>query len=109
MAVKLPRKLKVGYVDYRIIPTTPEVEKAGAIGFQSPLQHVLMIKPGLIPAETANTLLHETVHAILEHAGVLQDDDEFEECVVLAVTNGLCQVIKDNPDFLPAIVKGLRG
>jgi hypothetical protein len=106
--VKLPTKIRVGYVDYRIIPTTKEVEEEGAIGYHSPTAHVIMVKPGLNKPETANTLLHETVHAIIEHAG-LQLTEDGEEEIVRAVANGLCQVIRDNPAFMPCIVKGMRG
>lgn len=104
--MKRPSRLRVGYVDYKITPL--DVEKnPGALGVHMPVSHEIRIAPGLNKKEEANTLLHETLHAVIEHSGI-QMSDEAEEQLVLAIANGLCQVIQDNPTFLSYLTKGLK-
>ena len=57
------------------------------------------------PPRVADTLLHETLHAIWWTAGLKDSDDE--ERVVSALGVGLTQVLRDNPWLLKWLAKAL--
>lgn len=101
----IPKHVKVGYKDYRI-----EFAPVGAViagGLYGECRHaegVIVIAPGIDAKETANTLLHEILHAVWRcfniprgKAGIL-DDVLNEEIAVGGTANGLCAVMRDNPE-----------
>lgn len=57
--------------------------------------------------EQADTLLHEVLHAIWFTQELPGKTDE--EDAVTKLTHGLCQLIRDNPEFLEVIKAGLDG
>lgn len=54
-------------------------------------------------AETADTILHEILHAIFYKMYVGKGDDE--EAVVSKLATGLVTVMKDNPELFKALQK----
>lgn len=53
------------------------------------------------PQRQHQTLWHEILHGILHAAGIRDDHDEQQ---IEAISHGIVQVIKDNPDLIPAAV-----
>lgn len=64
----------------------------------------IRITKGMHGIEKANTILHEINHAIFYSQGLNIPYDQ-EEQVVLSMTNGLVQFIKDNLKFFKAIIR----
>jgi len=56
-------------------------------------------------SEQVATLIHESLHAIFYTYGMREiiDDEEKEEYIVNTISNGLMQVIKDNPKLIELI------
>lgn len=96
--MKLPRKIRIGYLDYKVVemPASAEVE-----GDHDPRRRVMRIRTRRRPPQYAfNTLLHEIGHGIFYTQG-LQDIpgiEGSEEMIVNIFMNGLSQVLRDNPE-----------
>lgn len=105
--MKRPSKLKISFITYKVVSLPKKLRKE-LDGQHVPNKCLIQIAPGLMPTHEANTLLHEVLHAVLHAAGVGLLLEE-EEKIVLAMANGLCQVMKDNPDFLPFMMSRLNG
>ena len=92
MKPRIPDKVKVGGVDYRIkfvkkvSPLDDEVD--GAIFHRS---QEILIQEGMTFDYTACVFFHELLHAIFEHCGFAQD-----ETMIECLANCLYQVLKDN-------------
>lgn len=64
----------------------------------------ILIKDGQIPVEEADTLIHETLHALF----YLLDFElsmKKEEAIVRPLATGILQVFLDNPGFLKYLLK----
>lgn len=60
---------------------------------------LICIQDGLAPVEEADTLIHETFHAIWYTMGIGHGPYD-EESIVHRMSSGLLQVYLDNPEFL---------
>ncbi|WP_218831569.1 hypothetical protein [Bordetella genomosp. 9] len=58
--------------------------------------------------EEADTLIHETFHALIHSAGIVFPDAMSEEQVVRALASGLAGVLADNPRLLAHLAQLLR-
>lgn len=68
---------------------------------------IIALCPKAQPDVQANTLIHECLHAIW-HTQNLPDRSD-EETVVTRVADGLVQLIRDNPQFMAAVMAGIGG
>ena len=107
--MKLPRKLKVGHRVYTVQqPPAAWIEETGNHGLCDTDAHVLTVARHPNTRQRANTLLHETLHAVFEAANLRSTAvDRHEELIVSALANGLCDVLADNPALLAALRDGL--
>lgn len=111
--MKFPSTIRIGYRDYALIPVdrkTPEQEHpllAEDAGESDAYRQTIHYRDDAPPQGTVNTVLHETLHQILIHLDVLQDDDALEEHVVTSLANGLCALIQDNPVLIVELMRGL--
>lgn len=96
--MNLPRKIRIGYLDYRV---TEMPAAAVTEGDHDPRKLEIRIRTKKRPRQYAlNTLLHEIGHGIFYTQG-LQDVpgiDGAEEMIVNIFMNGLSQVLRDNPE-----------
>ncbi len=69
-------------------------------------QQVITVRAGMNDAEEANTVLHECLHAIFYAYGINMTHEQ-EELVVNTVANGVCELIKRNPELVAYIVDKL--
>lgn len=69
-------------------------------------QQVISVRAGMAASEEANTLLHECLHAIFYAYGISMPHEQ-EEAVVNTVANGLCELIKRNPELVEYLVDRL--
>jgi Zn-dependent peptidase ImmA (M78 family) len=98
-APALPKKIRVMGKNLRIY-RKPRVDMPEeATGFYHRDRSLIGIAQGLSPAEEADTVLHEILHAIVAHSVPGEMDEASEEKVVYALASGLYAVLQDNPKF----------
>jgi hypothetical protein len=68
---------------------------------------LILVSPKPPADEVADTIIHETLHAIWAERGLKGELDE--ETVVTALAHGLTAVMADNPDWVKAIQDALSG
>lgn len=102
-----PNHVRVGAKDYWIIvkkiDSTNKDAHCGEVNFR---KQTIMIKTGYSQQETANTVLHEMLHAI--HAEYGLGDQAGEEAFTHYSSNGLCAAMVANPkifDWIRASVE----
>ncbi len=104
----LPALVKIGARDYWIEDWHPTaasaVRKYGETDHQN---FIIRVDTSFPRAQTADTLLHEILHAIWGERQ-LEDEDK-EERTVATLASGLCAVMRDNPDLMPWIEGALKG
>jgi predicted SprT family Zn-dependent metalloprotease len=108
----MPKKVKIGYANYNIIQQKEILEGKGKkreelLGLCYMQESEIKICKSQSKEELANTLLHEILHAIMWSQG-LKLSESTEEKVVTQITNGLCCVIKDNPELISWLKKSLK-
>jgi hypothetical protein len=74
------------------------LEHNSPLGLYGGREGAIWVDTGSDPAEIADTLLHETLHAIWRHYAL--DDNAEEERAVTLLAHGLTQVLRDNRDLL---------
>ena len=89
---KLPKEIKVLGRTFEV-KYPKKVDKEDSYGETNGPERVIKIRSTLSTSVTEDTLLHETIHAILYTAGIseLLDEDK-EEAIVVALENGLIQL-----------------
>lgn len=106
--IDLPTAVKVGYQRYRIDLMSEEERRnsGGKLGSCDHLRSVIKLSDHLAGPEAVNTLLHEVMHAIWWVWSI--GEETAEERGVTNITNGLCCVIADNPDFCKWLSRNLN-
>jgi len=106
--MKLPKKVKVSYLDYIIEEMPLDVvvseSKHGDCDHAANLIRVQVACHS--PQQQANTLLHEITHAMFHMYGISLKS---EEAAVTGLANAWCQVKRDNPEVDKFINGGLNG
>lgn len=113
---ELPTKVKVGYKDYLIHKMEQcDSTNTGNLAQVKTIIGDVYITPGYTAQETANTILHEVLHAlfkvtcleeILNSSSISPADKE--ESLITLLTNGLTGIIRDNPKLFPLLAKMLE-
>ena len=103
----IPDHIKIGYVNYQFdfwpdsFASTEKAqgeffEEAGKIGLK---------ESAITSIQGVNTLLHEILHGIVYQYGMQETLENNEEKVVNTMTNGLTNVLVDNPWLVDYIKK----
>lgn len=101
----LPQKIRVGYQD--IIVTEEEGNMVEGLGVYHTEKHTITLKKKQTRTEKSNTMLHEVLHAVWHTQG-LRTEDGAEERVINSLTNGLHQVLRDNPALVAWLLQEIR-
>lgn len=88
-------KIKVGDKDYKV-KVDPEITDRGAAGEVNYKKAIINVANDLDDQVLKEVLVHEAVHAMLEFMGESQNN---EEELVIRIANGVCMLIKDNPEL----------
>jgi hypothetical protein len=105
--VKLPAGVKIGAYDYTVLEWDHrEARAAGRAGETDRMNKIIRVDMSF-DERTAETLLHEVIHAAWYEWGLRKGDDE-ERCVEV-LGFALATVARDNPDLFPWISKVIRG
>lgn len=100
----LPTSVKVGRKIYRIENWEPKSAAAERrCGDAAHEIGRIRVDTSFGPAQAAETLLHEILHAIF-YIWSMEDEDN-QERTVGAMSNGLATVMRDNPDVFSWIVR----
>lgn len=67
----------------------------------------IKIKTGRSDIDYANAMFHEILHAIFTERGLIYST-KTEEKIVLAMTNGIIDFIRDNPRFFKRLLNLLK-
>ena len=102
-----PTEVKVGYKTYEIQPYSPQEmrDNSHTWGRTQHDKALIRFDDTIERRELANTILHETFHAIRHTTHKVIDN---EEEVVIAMTDGLCQVMRDNPKLFLWLLEELK-
>ena len=99
------KSIRVGSYDVKVTPlTVEETEKCLGIFHKNEMRMGLADKYATKQME-AQIVLHELLHAIYEVMGIHAKDGE--ERIVAQVSQGLAQVIRDNPKLIEWLRKQL--
>lgn len=97
-----PAEIRIGYRIYLVeIMASMDVVSKGRFGECDNCGGHIRICADLEPAEAANTMLHEVMHACWYVVNL--DDEDKQERVVTSMANQLTQVWRDNPALIAAI------
>jgi hypothetical protein len=105
MDMKLPKKIKIGYRDFKVddMPEHKLEEFHGHIDLD---QGVIQISQQFGDSKTINTVLHEIIHGGF-HINAIGLDRDLEEQITTAMSNYLCQVMRDNKPLFRDLLEHL--
>lgn len=108
MSVEMPKVLRVGYQDVKIMPENSSM--ADSHGEYNTDTATIRINLENSPVEIVNTLLHETLHAVWYTYGLTTafPDKDKHEHIVTTMANALTQVFRDNAGLLEWIDESLK-
>lgn len=95
----MPKTVRIGFSTFKIeVMPRHHADIAGGIcGTSNGTKQIITITEGQNPQQTANTFLHEVIHAIHWVYGLMSREDPAEEEYTNLTTNGLCAFWQDNP------------
>ena len=106
---KLPKEIKVLGLDYEIKEYEDNLTVKDA-GFTHVHGNLISITTGMKPKQQACTLLHEVLHAVFAEMGMHNSPiKDGEEYIVECFSNGLIQIIRDNPELIAFLQESLNG
>lgn len=104
--MQIPKKVRIGGIDYKVIhkPNPVSGENAVCYGvFDSERCEIqLNSERDMHPDRQGITFLHELLHGAIFECGIESDD---EEKLVNTMARGLYQIIKDNPKIFEPVKK----
>ena len=95
-----PKVVRVGPIDFRVEQVDRLLDynnKDSIAGDSDPLISRIRVEKGLSDQRKFTTLWHEILHALLEQTGNSSASDKLEERICDALSNGIAQVLRDNP------------
>jgi hypothetical protein len=106
--MKLPGKVVVGWRTYPIRELPLKQARAdGVLGWHENYPNAIAVRTEeMSPADVADTLLHEILHACWWTGELPPKANEEKAVTVLA--HGLLQVLRDNPAVVDFLVKSAR-
>ena len=94
--------IRVGGFHVSVVDGTEALEYQSLDGAWLGSEHLIQIRTNIDPQSQAETLVHEICHAI---NAVYLEPCELTEAVIALFSEGLFQVIVDNPQLLAEIVR----
>lgn len=92
------KRLKIGHQVYALKNDIKRMRSLNYLGLCEKDQACISYDGNQVGATVADSVLHETLHAIV-HNYIFQIDNCHEEEIVTQMTHGLIQVMRDNPKF----------
>ena len=102
-ATKLPPSIRVGYRDFKLEHWPVNEARADqSYGQCDKGNAIIRIDASISASVTANTVLHELLHACWTHI-----PEEHEELTVSVLADHLTQVWRDNPELVKWLTKNI--
>ncbi|HKR95168.1 MAG TPA: ImmA/IrrE family metallo-endopeptidase [Candidatus Angelobacter sp.] len=101
-------KIRVGHLNYSIVPMPPEKAKKGLLGYWDSDKLEIQILSDYPAGEQIRTLFHELIHAML-HADNIKDKEFKEERVCEVLETPLTRLFQDNPKLHSVIQAAFKG
>lgn len=88
-------KVRIGAIDYAIVrdATLGDTGYSGQIRFH---RCQIVIIDSIHETAAQQVLWHEIIHGIFQHAGIAEQPEQLME----AISNGVMQVLRDNPGIV---------
>lgn len=110
--MKLPKRIRVGPVVYRVhreraAVKTDDVEPRESLyGYCNNVDLAIYVTDDAADGQIRDTVLHEILHAITSHADVipLLGDKDDDERLVRALAPWLLMLLRDNPKLVEALL-----
>lgn len=108
--MRLPEKLYVGHRTYTVRrPNKAWSKRHSVYGECDTVTATLRVARGYDDQSTANTFLHEAMHALWDAYGLsFGKTGPSEERVVTVMANAMCDLIARNPEILDVLREGLQ-
>ena len=90
--MKFPDKVRIGAFDHDVT-LVKNIDSQGNIGKLTQYKRRILVEKKMPESTKFETLWHECVHGLMHQAGHI----EHEESLVMQLTFGICQVLRDNP------------
>ena len=101
-------KLRIGHLDYAILPMPEDKVRKGYIGYQDAGVPAIYIRADEPSQEQVRTLFHELIHAML-HADNVKDKTFTDERVCEVLESPLTRLFQDNKKLHAAIQAAFKG
>lgn len=105
----MPETVTVGPFEYEVVCDierwNEEQQDAGVMGLTLSQKLRIMIKPGLIAAQSADTLWHEVKHAIVDLFDHSDHDAYDQEEWITKMTSLELMVLRENPDLVDYLLE----
>lgn len=105
--MRLPKEILVGPHLYRIrMAKRDEIHlaHAGALGQCEASSTTIYVNPHMSDSQTADTLLHELLHAAFDQTSMRQGNMGNEEEVVSALAPILLTMLRANPELVEVLI-----
>lgn len=103
----MPKSVRIGCYNFRVI-VGRHSEHLETFGHMDVINKEISIAPGLRGHDLANTFLHEVIHAVHVHFGLLHMEElRSEEAFTTLTANGLCAFWQDNPKAIDWFMKAV--
>jgi hypothetical protein len=103
-AVPLPARLHIGPLTYIVEANEERSRDSECYGFADTGRTVIVVDPAMSASKTRETVMHETLHTLMELVGVskggkfaLLADQDDEERLVTALAPWLLDTLRRNP------------
>lgn len=105
---RLPKKLKIGPYDWRVVLEADGGDKCGETDFEV---HTIRLWPSVLTSSNhvVGILLHECLHVIYDNEALEHEERNggLEEAIVIGFEQGLVSLFRDNPKLLTWMKKCL--
>lgn len=106
--MKLPKTIKIGPYDYKIVHKKIR-EGEACVGDFCSTRSRIRVTTGMNDIRTVETLLHEVLHAVYYSFNIGHGLDEAaEENIISLVSTGLAATLRDNPEFAEVLYTVLK-
>ena len=93
---KIPEKIKIGFIDYRIEESTGFLGEKAVIGEHFEEHACIQLAQHLSPSTKAKVLIHECLHAVMAQYGICVDE---EERLIGQLSTGITEMIDQIVEF----------
>lgn len=106
--MRKPNSIRFGHLDVKIkYISSKKATKLGIYGQIDTTKNIIELDRSLKPAILINTIIHEIIHLIASHYS-WNIPAKDEELVAETLTNGLCDLLSQNPKILEYLAFALK-